>query len=52
MHDLGDMLVDSGFADPVMDMEKMTLTYADPDGLMRELKAWARTMRPPAGPAD
>ena len=26
---LGDMLVASGFADPVMDMEHMTLTYAD-----------------------
>ena len=39
MHDLGDMLVESGFADPVMDMEMLTLTYADADGLMRELKA-------------
>ena len=29
MHDLGDMLVHAGFADPVMDMETITLTYAD-----------------------
>ncbi len=39
MHDLGDMLVASGFADPVMDMEYLTLTYDDVRQLMRELKA-------------
>jgi malonyl-CoA O-methyltransferase len=39
MHDLGDMLVECGFADPVMDMEVLTLTYADADGMLRELKA-------------
>jgi malonyl-CoA O-methyltransferase len=39
MHDLGDMLVHVGFADPVMDMEMLTLTYADPGMLMHELKA-------------
>ncbi|OGA46351.1 MAG: malonyl-[acyl-carrier protein] O-methyltransferase BioC [Betaproteobacteria bacterium RIFCSPLOWO2_12_FULL_62_13] len=39
MHDLGDMLVASGFADPVMDMEYLTLTYDDMRQLMRELKA-------------
>jgi malonyl-CoA O-methyltransferase len=30
MHDIGDMLVASGFADPVMDMEMITLTYRHP----------------------
>jgi malonyl-CoA O-methyltransferase len=39
MHDIGDMLVQAGFADPVMDMEQITLTYADVETLMRELKA-------------
>jgi malonyl-CoA O-methyltransferase len=39
MHDLGDMLVHAGFADPVMDMETLTLTYDDAIGLMRDLKA-------------
>lgn len=39
MHDLGDALVAGGFADPVMDMEFFTLTYADVRELMRELKA-------------
>jgi malonyl-CoA O-methyltransferase len=39
MHDLGDALVACGFADPVMDMEIVTLTYADVRELMRDLKA-------------
>jgi malonyl-CoA O-methyltransferase len=39
MHDIGDMMVGAGLADPVMDMEYLTLTYADARSLMRELKA-------------
>ncbi len=39
MHDIGDMLVQAGFADPVMDMEQVTLTYVNVETLMRELKA-------------
>jgi malonyl-CoA O-methyltransferase len=39
MHDVGDMLVQRGFADPVMDMETITLTYSDATTMMRELKA-------------
>lgn len=39
MHDIGDMLVQAGFADPVMDMEMVTLTYESVEQLMRELKA-------------
>ncbi|MBI4190021.1 MAG: malonyl-ACP O-methyltransferase BioC, partial [Betaproteobacteria bacterium] len=39
MHDIGDMLVHGGFADPVMDMEYITLTYSDVLALMRDLKA-------------
>lgn len=38
MHDLGDLLVHAGFADPVMDMELITLTFAEPGALLRELK--------------
>jgi malonyl-CoA O-methyltransferase len=38
MHDIGDMLVGAGFADPVMDMEPLTLTYGDAGALLRELK--------------
>lgn len=40
MHDLGDELVQAGFADPVMDMEKLTLTWATPDAMLAELRTW------------
>jgi malonyl-CoA O-methyltransferase len=43
MHDVGDMLVAAGFADPVMDMETLTVTYADPAALLRELKRLGAT---------
>ena len=39
MHDIGDMLVRAGFADPVMDMELLTLTYADVPALLSDLRA-------------
>ncbi len=39
MHDVGDALLRAGFADPVMDMEMLTLTYATIDDLLRELRA-------------
>lgn len=39
MHDLGDMLVGCGFADPVMDMEVITLTYDDFDAMLGDLRA-------------
>ncbi len=38
MHDVGDMLVEAGFAEPVMDMECLTLTYADLRGVLHDLK--------------
>ena len=38
MHDIGDILVHAGFADPVMDQEIVTLTYAELKPLLRELK--------------
>lgn len=38
MHDVGDALLRARFAEPVMDMETLTLTYADARGLMRDLK--------------
>ncbi len=39
MHDVGDALVRARLADPVMDVERLTLTYREVDALMRELKA-------------
>lgn len=43
MHDLGDMLVACGFADPVMDMELVTLTYDSIDAMLAELRAAGAT---------
>ncbi|HKC42505.1 MAG TPA: methyltransferase domain-containing protein [Burkholderiales bacterium] len=39
MHDLGDALVASGFAEPVMDMDMLTVTHERVDGLVRDLRA-------------
>lgn len=39
MHDLGDMLSACGYAEPVMDMELITATYATVDALLADLRA-------------
>ncbi len=38
MHDLGDAMVRAGFAEPVLDVERIVLTYDDPAKLIQELK--------------
>lgn len=38
MHDVGDSLVAAGFADPVMDAERVTLTYPDFGAVLRDLR--------------
>lgn len=43
MHDIGDMLLGSGFAEPVVNMEMFTLTYGDIRSLLRDLKAIGAT---------
>src|SRR6266850_62034 len=43
VHSFGDMLVASGFAAPVMDMEVITLTYSEVPALLRDLKASGET---------
>jgi malonyl-CoA O-methyltransferase len=43
MHDWGDMLVQAGFAEPVMDMERITLTFRHrPQRLLRSCASWAQ----------
>ncbi|MBP8145808.1 MAG: biotin synthase [Inhella sp.] len=37
LHDVGDQLLEAGFAEPVMDQERLTLTWADADALWRDL---------------
>ena len=39
LHDIGDALGAAGFGAPVMDMEIVTLTYADLDGLFADLRS-------------
>ncbi len=39
MHDLGDMLLHAGFADPVMDQEQITLTWPTAEAALTELRA-------------
>ena len=39
MHDYGDMLVASGFTTPVVDMERLTLTYSSAAGLWADVRA-------------
>ena len=46
MHDWGDMLVQTGFAEPVMDMERITLTYDSPERLLQELAELGRNFHP------
>ncbi|MDR5853461.1 methyltransferase domain-containing protein [Caballeronia sp. LZ062] len=40
MHDLGDMLVESGFEIPVMDQEVLTITYRSPESLLADVARW------------
>src|SRR5574337_264033 len=46
MHDWGDMLVQAGFAEPIMDMERITLTFATPRRLLQELRGLGRNLHP------
>jgi malonyl-CoA O-methyltransferase len=39
MHDFGDQLVEAGFAEPVMDMEKITVTYDTAEKLLADARA-------------
>lgn len=50
MHDLGDALVHAGFADPVMEMEIVTLEYSTVDTLVRELRDLGSRSLGDAGP--
>ncbi|MDB5891751.1 MAG: biotin synthesis protein BioC [Polaromonas sp.] len=51
MHDWGDMLVNTGFAEPVMDMERITLTYENPARLLQDLRELGRNFHPARFPA-
>lgn len=38
MHDFGDLLIENGFADPVMDQEVLTFTYRHADSLLDDVR--------------
>ena len=46
MHDWGDMLVQAGFAEPVMDMERITLSFSSSTTLLAELRGLGRNLHP------
>lgn len=46
MHDIGDLLVEAGFADPVMDQERIALTWGEPEALLRDLRALGGNLAP------
>jgi malonyl-CoA O-methyltransferase len=50
MHDLGDMLVDAGFADPVLDQETITLRWKSGDALLAELRQLGGNTHPDRHP--
>lgn len=39
LHNVGDALVSAGFADPVMDTERLTVTWSEPAALLADLRA-------------
>jgi malonyl-CoA O-methyltransferase len=51
MHDWGDMLVHSGFAEPVMDMERITLTWDSAERMLAELRELGANLHPGRFPA-
>lgn len=46
MHDVGDMLVQAGFADPVMDQEVLRLSWASAGDALRELRTLGSNAAP------
>jgi len=47
MHDLGDAAVHAGLRDPVLDVDRVTITYESPDRLFRDLAAIGARGAPP-----
>ncbi len=39
MHDIGEAVMRAGFTEPVLDVETLTLTYSEVDGLLKDLRA-------------
>ncbi len=50
MHDWGDMLVHSGFAEPVMDMERISLSYSGAKPMLQDLRLLGRNLNAQRSP--
>lgn len=50
MHDLGDMLVHAGLADPVMDQERLTVHWDNAEALCRDLRLLGGNVSPDRHP--
>lgn len=46
LHGLGDQILASGWVDPVVDSERLQLTYSHVDDLLRDLRAFGRNLHP------
>lgn len=46
MHDLGDMLAEAGFSDPVMDQETIRLTWRKAEDALQELRSLGSNVHP------
>lgn len=51
MHDWGDMLVHGGFAEPVLDVERIVLTFASVPRALLELRQLGRNLHPGRPPS-
>jgi malonyl-CoA O-methyltransferase len=43
MHDIGDAMINAGLRDPVLDVDRYTLTYSEPRALLKELQGLGAT---------
>ena len=50
MHDIGDLLIEAGFADPVMDQETLRLAWARPEEALDELRSLGANASPARHP--
>jgi malonyl-CoA O-methyltransferase len=46
MHDIGDLVLKAGFADPVMDQQRLRLTWGSPESLLAELRSLGGNLAP------
>lgn len=50
MHDVGDAMIAAGLRDPVLDVDRFTFTYSQPQALLRELQGLGATHADAARP--